>query len=694
MADNSTFIAGSAAGSLKEAFDGLPPWATEHTANSIEKHLLKSLNIQTKMFEQLKKTSSSAGQSPEKSEKLNKELDKLIKNLADENKERKKSAEQKKAEEKSKKNEIEDLRQTSAKSKLFRDVLSKLTFVGTKAYGVFNQYLDVYDSIYQSGINVLNQNNSTTDGFAALNQMVNMTGLRLETLSAVSRKYSDTINAISVIKFANTIKDSNKRLLELGYSSTAQAELIATLMESETGYKDLRNRTASEMANDAVKLGSQLTKLSLTVGMSREQLQENLKAMSRNTDSMFVASKYGDEAAANVAKFASSIKDQNLSKAIQQMAAASAPVFTQVYQDLQAAGMGDLAVQLARIAEESRTVDPSEMQQRLKAFSETISDARFSAINDQRAAGNASAQVSADLLAGIRQHSFKVSEATGPQIAAATATEKSIAALQTEVERFSAVGQAAFNPMIEQVTLAADGFKLLNDQLYKAIGAVESETRSWVGAAAAVVGFVASIGILKSAISGLISLVQAVKGITSRGPSGGDNGGGRPGRRRLPGGKLKFGLGAMVGGYALDAAEEKLAAAGHTKTAAAAGIGSSALTFAGLGAFAGPIGAAIGGALGAAYGVYQNRDVLFSSTPKPSAIISPSSAHKPAEIVDAAAKSAAAGQASSTGIEKPVADAGINSILSYQNNVLEQLLMSTNTLVSVNKDILRYARIN
>lgn len=44
------------------------------------------------------------------------------------------------------------------------------------------------------------------------------------------------------------------------------------------------------------------------------------------------------------------------------------------------------------------------------------------------------------------------------------------------------------------------------------------------------------------------------------------------------------------------------------------------------------------------------------------------------------------------GIEKPPAKADINSMMSFQNSLLEQLLLSTNNLVSVNKDILKYTK--
>jgi len=47
-----------------------------------------------------------------------------------------------------------------------------------------------------------------------------------------------------------------------------------------------------------------------------------------------------------------------------------------------------------------------------------------------------------------------------------------------------------------------------------------------------------------------------------------------------------------------------------------------------------------------------------------------------------------------SGIEKPAAGSDINNMLGYQTSLLEQLVQSTNSLVSVNKDILKYTRVH
>jgi phage tail tape-measure protein len=87
-------------------------------------------------------------------------------------------------------------------------------------------------------------------------------------------------------------------------------------------------------------------------------------------------------------------------------------------------------------------------------------------------------------------------------------------------------------------------------------------------------------------------------------------------------GKFSGGVGGLVGGVALDYAGSKAEESGHHKLAGGLGIGSSALSGAGMGATIGSIvpgigtavGGAVGGALGAGYGLYQNWG-KFSGSP-------------------------------------------------------------------------------
>ena len=82
-----------------------------------------------------------------------------------------------------------------------------------------------------------------------------------------------------------------------------------------------------------------------------------------------------------------------------------------------------------------------------------------------------------------------------------------------------------------------------------------------------------------------------------------------------------------------------------------------------------------------------------SAAPKNTTVNSPS-ASTPSTNNDNQATVKDAILPNSTGIEKSSPDSNINTAMSLQSALLEQILSSTNNLVSVNKDILKYARTN
>jgi len=518
MADNSVFITGAAEGAFTDALNGLPPWATQDTAEHIEMYLRKSLDVQTKSLAQLIKSATSKGNglSADDVDKVNKGLDEYIKNLAKANKEGEKQQKRAKDDEKAEKQK----REREKKDKLFNDrvnfALGNLAAIGTKVFKAESAYLDVYDSLYKSGINVLNGQDETTSGFDMLNKLVNQTGLRLETLQKVMEKYSTTVNAVGVAKFGKTLSMTNTKLIALGYSSEQQAELLGTLMEAESGYSDIRGKSADSLAADAIKLGADLNKLSQTVGLSRQQLQENMKANARSADSTLVAATYGEEAAKRVAEFTAGFKDQSVGKVFQQMAAAIDPVFTQAYKDLQHAGLGDLANQLGRLAKDARYLDPTEAQKRLDSLLKGISPGTISALQSQLAAGNQSAQASLELINGLQQQARGVSNATEKQQDSATKTEATIAGLQTQVEKFTASLQAAFFPLESQVNAVTGAMKLLNDAIYGVIGKINGETRSWIGVGVIATGLIASVTLAIRKFDAITSKLLNGKGVVTR----------------------------------------------------------------------------------------------------------------------------------------------------------------------------------
>lgn len=85
---------------------------------------------------------------------------------------------------------------------------------------------------------------------------------------------------------------------------------------------------------------------------------------------------------------------------------------------------------------------------------------------------------------------------------------------------------------------------------------------------------------------------------------------------------------------------------------------------------------------------------VASSTPRSSTLNSPSAVSTNPNVGGEQATAKEPIQPNAAGIEKPAPESSINTALGYQSSLLEQLLLSTNNLVSVNKDILKYSRAN
>jgi hypothetical protein len=321
----------------------------------------------------------------------------------------------------------------------------------------------------------------------------------------VAEKYASTINAVGFTKFAKSISMANTRLQELGYSSEQQAELIGTLLDAETGYVTTRNKSAGEIARDAVRLGGQFDRLGKTVGMSREQLAENLKATAKSTDAAMIFARFGREAADAVSKNAAGIKDAGLRDMLVELAAAANPAQVKGYNELVQAGLGDVAEQMNQLSKGMMSLDPVEFQKRIASMGQYLEQqtGRMGNLANLKGLGGDEA---AAALNGLYQQARNVSDATVGQADAARKTEASIARLQTEIESFSATLQKAFFPLTEQVNMAGEAFRFLNSNIDKAIAAIEAETRSWIGVGLAVAGLVATLFLGTKALSGFMSV--------------------------------------------------------------------------------------------------------------------------------------------------------------------------------------------
>jgi len=82
------------------------------------------------------------------------------------------------------------------------------------------------------------------------------------------------------------------------------------------------------------------------------------------------------------------------------------------------------------------------------------------------------------------------------------------------------------------------------------------------------------------------------------------------------------------------------------------------------------------------------------STPKPSTLNSPSQVSSSPDTEGAQSTVKESTSASAGGTEKPATADDVSSAIGYQSSLLEQLLQATNSVLSVNKDILKYAKVN
>jgi len=82
------------------------------------------------------------------------------------------------------------------------------------------------------------------------------------------------------------------------------------------------------------------------------------------------------------------------------------------------------------------------------------------------------------------------------------------------------------------------------------------------------------------------------------------------------------------------------------------------------------------------------------STPKSSTLNSPSQVSSSPESNGTQSTTKETASASPGGTEKPATPGDVSTAIGYQSSLLEQLLQATNSVLSVNKDILKYAKVN
>jgi hypothetical protein len=234
--------------------------------------------------------------------------------------------------------------------------------------------------------------------------------------------------------------------------------------------------------------------------------------------------------------------------------------------------------------------------------------------------------------------------------------------------------QAAFPPLETQISALTTNLKALNNVAYFAINHTDSATRSWISAGAVIAGFVA--GTLLPMV-GKISTAMSIFGKATTGVAAAEGAAGAAGSgsilSRIMGFAKIGGIAATLATYSggLNKNEDAEMAKIRAKQDQVSKRMASGMSW-----------------------DQANSEISVPKTPAPSTIASPSAvpANPAAAPVDSNAKSTPANAPVGPGIEKSPVSIDINSTLTYQSNLLAQILEGTKSLVSVNKDILRYTR--
>lgn len=487
MADNSTFIVGSAAGSLKEAFDGLPPWATNKTAEDIEALLRRSLDVQTKSLAQIVKSATAKGQglSADDLSKVNSELDDLIKNLSDENKSKKKSSKDEDDENKKRTKRWKNDNDLSIKGIAMGYLMVDAALLIKKA---FVDNFTTYTKLNESGINLVTGFTNSANGFESLAELTASSGVRFTELQGTMLKYNSAVNAFTASKFGATVGQASKNLAKFGFSSKESAELLGSYLESQQGFSDSRNKTEAEVTKGLEGFGKRISGVSLVTGMMRGKILENLEALSKSAESTILMGQVGEEQAGNLSEFVASFKDQKLGKEILSMMTDAVKPLNTTFAHLQKTGGGAFAQAEMELVNRMKLsgATAEEMQGGLASFVSANKSTIMQMMQQNKLLEQAGSQDAA--LANEHLQSLLLQEKNYNSISAADrkkieATNKARADFSSAWEKLISVFQRLFTPIIPVMSALTTGMEKLvtiTDHAAKFVGAIDTSLTKFI----------------------------------------------------------------------------------------------------------------------------------------------------------------------------------------------------------------------
>lgn len=554
MADNSVFITGANKGAFKDALDGLPPWATEETAEKIEKVLRDTFKLQTKTLTELVKRASSGDNSIDAAA-LNDELELLVENLHNENAQdpnrRRRNREE--ADEFGRRKKRWNTDKEQFDSKLFIDTALIKTGLAIKA--TFENNVKTFNALTEAGINVISGFDGTMDGFQSLRQLTAETGVRYTELAASMTKYSSAVNSFGVGKFAKSVGAAAKGLERFGFNSTESADLLGSYLSIQQNFTDVHNKSLEETTADLTNFGSEIFKVSQATGMSRAAIIANMQALSKSVPSNLLVGQVGEKAAKGMMTFLSSFKDQNLANQILKLATDPYKPLNETFNNLQVGALGGLAQAFTTFTEDIKGM-PAEMQaEQFKAFvtaNRATIDFEKQRQNALGLGGLAAGKANAAWLASLTQEADAIVELTPERRKELARLEESNEAskkLASAWERLVSTLQRASGPTVYMLNLFSktleyaitpinwivklvDEFSKGLSSLVKTLGIAETDIDVAAGAGLALIvyGLSKTLTVFGTKLLTIIGFLKdKVFGSAAGGLGGGPGGSGGPG---------------------------------------------------------------------------------------------------------------------------------------------------------------------
>jgi hypothetical protein len=463
-----------------DAYDQYPPWATEDTTVKIQEILKKMYGLHASSFNSiLKKLSASGGAAsdPASMKSFNDALDKADKGLKKENESIPKKQKERKEVEDHHKKQLFNWKSVTSSITGFNFALLTLEGIAIAIGETLKENFNTYTKLNEAGINMISGFNGVTDGFKGVQELAVLTGVRFTDLAETMMKYGTAVNSFSAGKFAKAVGKASTDLGQFGFTAKEGAELIGGMLDAQRNYTDLGLKSEQQVSDEAVKLGKNIFRLSMATGMARSEILKNMDALAASTEANVYAGQVGEQTATDMTAFLGSFKNQKIGQQILKMLSDPIKPLNETFMNLQKVGMGGFATSFTNFTKSLEGMPDEMKQQALKSYIEAHKGELQA--NQQRLAmlaqaGVEGAQASLDFTTGLIQQANSIKRLTKEEIDNQEKTNKARTAFGKQWDLLMSKMQSIFAPTIPLINMLTTGLTYLNEGVDWAVGVFKS----------------------------------------------------------------------------------------------------------------------------------------------------------------------------------------------------------------------------